>query len=123
MSAAAKRWKYLRRLLHFSQMDFEFAAWQMVYLFSAPQQVYRNFGYRKQTKLQFARDDPAFLVLLAAWLVVSSAGFALVLGITFGGFLKLLLYVIFVDCIGVGLVIATALWAVSNKYLLKSAFR
>ena len=28
--------------------------------------------YRKKTKAQFARDDPAFLVLLAGWLVVSS---------------------------------------------------
>lgn len=28
-------------------MDFEFALWQMLYLFVAPQKVYRNFGYRK----------------------------------------------------------------------------
>lgn len=28
-------------------MDFEFALWQMIYLFIAPQKVYRNFGYRK----------------------------------------------------------------------------
>lgn len=122
MSAAAKRYKYLRRLLHFRQMDFEFAFWQMVYLMSAPQQVYRNFQYRKQTKLQFARDDPAFLVLLAGWLVVSSAGFAFVLNIGFGAFVKFLLYVIFVDCIGVGLVVATALWALSNRYLLKPGY-
>jgi hypothetical protein len=119
MSAAAKRWKYLRRLLHFRQMDFEFAFWQMFYLLSAPRQVYRNFQYRKQTKLQFARDDPAFLVLLAGFLVLSSAGFAFVLGIGFWGYLKFLLYVIFVDCIGVGLVIASGLWALSNKYLLR----
>jgi hypothetical protein len=26
----------------------------------------------QETKAQFARDDPAFLVLLAAWLVISS---------------------------------------------------
>ena len=123
MSAAAKRYKYLRRLLHFRQMDFEFAFWQMIYLMTAPQQVYRNFQYRKQTKLQFARDDPAFLVLLAGWLVVSSAGFAFVLNIGFLEFVKFLLYVIFVDCIGVGLVIATLLWAVANKYLLKPSYR
>ena len=43
--------------------------------------MYRNFAYRKQTKLQFARDDPAFLVLLAGWLVVSSAFFSYELGI------------------------------------------
>merc|ERR1719414_1771839 len=116
-----KRWRYLRRLLHYRQMDFEFAFWQMVYLLSNPKVVYKNFTYRKKTKAQFARDDPAFLVLLAGWLVVSSAGFAVVLGIGFFSFVKFLLYVIFVDCIGVGLVIATMLWYVSNKFLLKNA--
>ena len=72
MSAAVKRWRYLRRLFHYKQMDFEFAFWQMVYLISNPKVVYKNFTYRKQTKAQFARDDPAFLVLLAGWLVISS---------------------------------------------------
>ena len=140
-------------------MDFEFALWQMLYLFYKPQQVYRNFQYRKvskykesektklsyfylqETKAQFARDDPAFLVLLAAWLIISSvrhifreihfnfsnfvlqAGFSLVLGIHFWGFLKFLLYVIFVDMVGVGLVIATALWYISNTFLLKPGVR
>jgi len=121
MSAAVKRWRYLRRLFHYKQMDFEFAFWQMVYLLSSPKVVYKNFTYRKKTKAQFARDDPAFLVLLAGWLVVSSAGFAVVLGIGFFSFIKFLLYVIFVDCIGVGIVIATILWFVSNKFLLKDA--
>ena len=108
MTAAMKRWRYLRRLLHYQQMDFEFAFWQMVYLISNPKVVYKNckkiilhytnclllnfahfnllytsnlkiyflsffsVTYRKKTKAQFARDDPAFLVLLAGWLVVSS---------------------------------------------------
>ncbi|MEJ1285256.1 unc-50 homolog [Cricetulus griseus] len=67
-TAGAKRYKYLRRLFRFRQMDFEFAAWQMLYLFTSPQRVYRNFHYRKQTKDQWARDDPAFLVLLSVWL-------------------------------------------------------
>lgn len=123
MSAAAKRYKYLRRIFHFRQMDFEFALWQMLYLFYKPQQVYRNFQYRKETKAQFARDDPAFLVLLAFWLIISSAGFSFVLGIHFYGFVKFLLYVIFVDMVGVGLVIATALWYISNNLLLKPGYK
>jgi len=122
MTAAAKRYKYLRRIFHFRQMDFEFALWQMIYLFYKPQQVYRNFSYRKETKAQFARDDPAFLVLLSAWLLVSSAGFSFVLGIHFWGFVKFLLYVIFVDCIGVGVVIATLLWYLSNRFLIKPGY-
>lgn len=36
-----------RRLVRFNQMDFEFALWQMLYLFISPQKVYRNFGYRR----------------------------------------------------------------------------
>lgn len=90
LSATTKSYKYLRRLLKFDQMDFEFALWQMLYLFVSPQKVYRNFNYRKrkcastdsnnissmgksflmftETKSQFARDDPAFLVLLSVCL-------------------------------------------------------
>lgn len=82
-TAGAKRHKYLRRLLHVRHMDFEFALWQMLYLFTSPQRVYRNFHYRKQTKDQWARDDPAFLVLLSVWLCVSTVGFGFVLDMGF----------------------------------------
>ncbi len=47
LSAAAKRYKFIRKLCHFQQMDFEYALWQMIYLFISPQKVYRNFHYRK----------------------------------------------------------------------------
>ncbi|XP_039288237.1 protein unc-50 homolog [Nilaparvata lugens] len=119
MSAAVKRYRYLRRLFKFEQMDFEFAFWQMTYLFIAPKKVYRNFNYRKETKSQFARDDPAFLVLLSFWLCVSSIGFVFVLGLGFWEFFKFLSYLIFVDCIALGICAATVLWIISNKYFLK----
>lgn len=119
MSAAWKRWRYIRRLAHFDQMDFEFAFWQMVYLMSAPDKVFRDFGYRKRTKLQFARDDPAFLVLLSGWLLITSAGFALVMGIGFLQYVKFLLLVVFVDCLGVGAVVATLMWFLCNRYLVR----
>lgn len=118
-SATAKRSKFLRRLVYFHHMDFEFALWQMLYLFISPQKVYRNFQYRKQTKDQFARDDPAFLVLLSFWLIVSSIGFSILLKLSFVQFLNFLLWVVFIDCIGVGLFIATFLWFISNHYLRK----
>ncbi|XP_043928122.1 protein unc-50 homolog [Protopterus annectens] len=119
-TAGAKRYKYLRRLFRFRQMDFEFAMWQMLYLFTSPQKVYRNFHYRKQTKNQWARDDPAFLVLLSIWLCVSTTGFGFVLGLGVFNMLKLLLWVVFIDCIGVGLLMATLMWFITNKYLLKT---
>jgi hypothetical protein len=51
-SAAAKRYKYLRRLLKFRQMDFEFAIWQVIHLFIAPQKVFRAFQYRKRMSVR-----------------------------------------------------------------------
>lgn len=73
-SATSKVHKFVRRLFKFQQMDFEYAAWQLAYLFYKPHQVYKNFNYRKQTKSQFARDDPAFLVLLIISFCVTSLG-------------------------------------------------
>lgn len=74
-----------------------------------------------ETKSQFARDDPAFLVLLTLWLVGSSVGFSLVLQFDLIKFVKFTLYVIFVDCIGVGICTASGLWYLSNRYLKKEA--
>ncbi|XP_023953975.1 protein unc-50 homolog [Bicyclus anynana] len=116
-SAAVKRYKYLRRLFKFNQMDFEFAAWQMVYLFVAPQKVFRNFNYRKHTKSQFARDDPAFLVLLSIWLFLSSICFALGMSLSWGQLVLFVLFVVFVDFIGTGILVSTFFWFISNKYL------
>ena len=88
----------------------------MVNLVIAPRKVYRNFVSRKQSKDQFARDDPAFLVLLAAFLCLSSALLTVVLGLGFVGFLKLLLWSVFVDCIGAGILVATVLWSFTNYF-------
>jgi len=120
MTAGAKCSRFFRRIVHFRHMDFEFACWQMIYLLVAPQKVYRNFLYRKRTKDQFARDDPAFLVVLSSVLAVSSIIYAVVMGLSFFGFFKFLLWVIFIDCIGSGLVIASILWLFSNRFLRRS---
>ena len=110
MTAMAKFNRFVRRLVHFRQMDFEFAAWQMLYLLIHPQTVYRKFVYRKRTKDQWARDDPAFLVLLAAALFFSSVLFAFVLNLSFSGFLAFFLWAVVVDCLIVGVTVATIVW-------------
>jgi len=104
-------------------MDFEFAFWQIVYLISAPHKVYKTAGYRKHTKSQYARDDPAFLVLLSAFLIVSTAGLALVLGLTFIDYFVLVGYVLLVDVVGAGMLVATSLWLLTNRFMLKPAAR
>lgn len=142
-------------------MDFEYAVWQMIYLFISPQKVYRNFHYRKSmslfvnkssqgrkinlrlfktgSKAQFARDDPAFLVLLGVWLcgrcrlkyrslasshmnlntfLVSSMVFSFYLDLSIINSIKFLLYTIFIDCLLLGAIVATAMWYVQKKIIL-----
>ncbi|XP_046853488.1 protein unc-50 homolog [Xenia sp. Carnegie-2017] len=115
--SVSKRWKYFRRIFKYRQMDFEFALWQMLYLFISPSKVYRNFEYHKHTKHQWARDDPAFLVILSIWLSVSCIGFSIVLQLGFFAFIRFTLWVVFMEFVGVGLLVATILWFISNKYL------
>jgi len=67
-----------------------------------------------------ARDDPAFLVLLSSWLIVSSIVFGVVMQLHFVGLVKFVLWVVFVDCIAVGLLIATIYWYIANRFLIKN---
>ena len=64
--------------------------------------------------LFFTRVNLPFYIVVTSdslsFLTVSSIGFAIALHIPFIGFLKFLLWVVFVDCIGVGLIIASLLW-------------
>ena len=114
-----RQYKFIRRIikLKFDQMDFQFALWQMFFLLTRPSKVYKNFLYRKHTKNHWARDDPAFLVLLALFLGLSSVLFAVILKLSVGGFFKFLLWVVFIDCIAVGVLIAGICWYITNKYL------
>ncbi|XP_015787088.1 protein unc-50 homolog [Tetranychus urticae] len=119
MSALKKCQKFLTRLTRINHMDFEFAFWQMIYLFVAPSKVYRSVYYRKQTKNRYSRDDPAFVVLLSFWFIISATGLSLVLRLPFIAFIKFLFWVVFIDCITIGLIVATLFWFIANKYLRK----
>lgn len=52
-------------------------------------------------------------MLLSLALVLSSVFYAVALGLSLWGFVKFILWVIFIDCIGAGVIIASALWLVS----------
>ncbi|KAI9494868.1 UNC-50 [Zychaea mexicana] len=107
----------IRRIFRFPQMDFEFALWQMGYLLIAPRRVYRNIYYHKQTKNQWARDDPAFLVLLASLLCVSAVAWGLVYGLGMIGILRAMLFMVFIDFLLVGSLVGTFTWFVTNRFL------
>ena len=50
--------------------------------------------------------------------LVSSIGFTIALHLGFFGFWKFLLWVVLFDCIGMGVLVATLLWLISNHFLL-----
>ncbi|ONM53590.1 UNC-50 family protein [Zea mays] len=66
---------YLRRIVKWQQMDIEYTFWQMVHLCTSPKVVYQHTKYHKQTKNQWARDDPAFVVILILFLVFATSAY------------------------------------------------
>lgn len=95
-----------------------------------------------ETKSQFARDDPAFLVLLIlcvfgkwihsflslaigltelnwrnTFIAVTSIGFTWTLDLTFAQTIFCILYIIVVDVIIIGIITTTFTWFVANQYL------
>lgn len=116
--ALLKVWKFCRRLLYIRQMDFQYALWQAHKLILNPQKLYQNFQYRKTTKGQFARDDPAFLVLLAATFAVLTLSFGIMVSLPLIDMLYVLLWMVGIDCIATGMLIATFFWFLGNRFLL-----
>jgi len=110
--------EYLRRILHYGQMDIEYTFWQMFYLCIKPSRVYRTTSWRKQTKNQWARDDPAFVAILIFFLAVASLAFAVAFrSETLFTLLRLMFWSAFVEFLGVGLFVATLGWFIANHYL------
>jgi len=108
---------YFRRIMNYPQMDFELALWQMLYLCLSPKRVYRNIYYNKQTKNHWARDDPAFVVVLATCILVSAFAYGLAYEFGFLGTLKLMFFMVIVDFLLVGFVVATMTWLFANRFL------
>jgi len=116
--ALVKVWKFCRRLFYVRQMDFKYAIWQILRLMINPQKLYQNFQYRKMTKGQFARDDPAFLVLLAGTFILSTLIFGIMVSLPVLDMLYVMLWMVCIDCIGFGMLTATVFWYFGNKFLL-----
>lgn len=89
--------------------------WNLIY---DPSAVFRNVKYHKQTKNQWARDDPAFVVVLMCFMLVSSLAFCIAFQVPgLYDILRIMLGSILVDFLGFGLIMASMGWSVSNKYL------
>jgi hypothetical protein len=94
-------------------MDLEYTFWQMFYLCVAPARVYRTTKLHKQTKNQWARDDPAFVVVLACMVAVASLAYAIAFQVSsVWTYVRIVISAILFDFLLIGVVVASASWCV-----------
>lgn len=110
---------YLRRILKPKQMDFEYTFWTMLQLLISPKTAYRHTAYHKQTKNLWARDDPAFILVISLLIVLASCAYCVAFSDTFGHAVLTILSVVSIDFVLLGCATATAGWLVSNNFLRK----
>ncbi|KAL3922901.1 MAG: hypothetical protein SGPRY_004394 [Prymnesium sp.] len=116
--------EFVQRMLQWRHMDFEYTLWQMVQLCVNPTRLYRTTLYHSRTKHAWARDDPAFVVVLMYLLLIASIAWSLAFGESSPiAILQLFTYVVFVDFVGFGAVLATVGWWLANNYMQTSSVR
>mmetsp|Transcript_1275 Transcript_1275/g.3836 ORF Transcript_1275/g.3836 Transcript_1275/m.3836 type:complete len:246 (+) Transcript_1275:403-1140(+) len=107
----------LRRILKPKQMDFEYTSWMMLQLCTSPKTAYRHTSYHKQTKNQWSRDDPAFVVITSGLVAVAATAYCLTYGHGFWSSVWAVLSAVVLDFLLIGFAIATAGWFLANKFL------
>ncbi|KAI4991400.1 hypothetical protein ZWY2020_039771 [Hordeum vulgare] len=105
---------YLRRIVKWQQMDIEYTFWQMVHLCTSPKVVYQHTKYPGN---QWARDDPAFIVILILFLVFATSAYCAAFGESAPHAALTIISVVFVHFLFAGLVLATLCWFLTNSYL------
>lgn len=110
--------QYARLALRYRQMDFEYALWLMTNLCVSPHTTFRTTLYHSRTKNRWARDDPAFVVVLLYLLFIASAAWSFAFSWrTPLQVIGLFLYVATVDFLLLGVGLATVAWWLANTYL------
>eukprot|EP01084_Bolivina_argentea_P256618 432107_1 len=110
--------EYLSRIFFLSQMDFQYALWQMSRLLVSPSRVYNSTKTRQLIRGQFARDDPAFIVILLSLMTILNIIYTIFFGHhSFWNFVAVILESIFFDFLLVTTILSSLFWFVTNKYL------
>ncbi|KAL6772117.1 hypothetical protein ACKKBG_A28980 [Auxenochlorella protothecoides x Auxenochlorella symbiontica] len=110
-------WIYLRRFFKPSQMDFQYTGWTMLQLLISPKTAYRHTSYHRQTKDHWARDDPAFVVLLAGIIALITAAYCIAFGPGLGGSLLIILAAVIRDFLIVGALVSLGGWLLATRFL------
>ncbi|XP_044481065.1 protein unc-50 homolog isoform X1 [Mangifera indica] len=109
--------QYLRRIIKWQQMDIEYTFWQMLHLCTSPKVVYQHTKYHKQTKNQWARDDPAFVVICSLLLSVATVAYCAVYDHSATHAVFVVISVLLFHFLITGAVLATCCWFLTNAYL------
>lgn len=116
--------EYLWRIMDYRQMDFEAGFDQMKTLATCnPHRVYKTSFYRKQMKGQWARDDPAFMVMQALLLVAAACAYGIALHfreLGLLGIVGLVCRTVLLDWLLFGVAAATLGWFLANAHLRQS---
>ncbi|XP_042475053.1 protein unc-50 homolog [Macadamia integrifolia] len=109
--------QYLRRIVKWQQMDIEYTFWQMFHLCTSPKVVYQHTKFHKQTKNQWARDDPAFVVICCLLLVVATSAYCVAYDHSVAHAVFTVTSVLFFHFFIAGMLLATCCWFLTNTYL------
>ncbi|XP_019441479.1 PREDICTED: protein unc-50 homolog isoform X1 [Lupinus angustifolius] len=112
---------YLRRIIKWQQMDIEYTFWQMLHLCTSPKVVYQHTKYHKQTKNQWARDDPAFVVICSLLLTVATLAYCAAYDHSTAHALFVVFSVLLFHFLLTGVFLATFCWFLTNAYLREEA--
>ncbi|XP_062090330.1 uncharacterized protein LOC133796702 isoform X2 [Humulus lupulus] len=102
--------QYLRRIIKWQQMDIEYTFWQMLHLCTSPKVVYQHTKYHKQTKNQWARDDPAFVVICSLLLAVATMAYCAAYDHSVGHAFFVVISVLIFHFLLTGILLATFCW-------------
>lgn len=117
-------YEFITRMIRFRHMDFEYSLWQMVQLCINPTRAYRTTLYHSRTKHCWARDDPAFVVVIIYLLLVAVVAWSLAFADRSPlAMLQLFMYVVTIDFLAVGAILASVGWWLANAYLHESPAR
>ncbi|DBA72070.1 hypothetical protein WJX79_005533 [Trebouxia sp. C0005] len=108
---------YLRRIIKPKQMDLEYTFWLMLQLCISPKTVYRHTSYHRQTKNQWARDDPAFVIVCAMLVACAALAYCVAFSSGLWHTLRNVASAVALDFLLVGFVICTTGWFLSNQFL------
>mmetsp|Transcript_19998 Transcript_19998/g.37126 ORF Transcript_19998/g.37126 Transcript_19998/m.37126 type:complete len:228 (+) Transcript_19998:527-1210(+) len=111
--------EYIRRAIQWRQMDLDYTFFQMLFICCSPKKLYQLASWRKRTKNQWARDDPAFIVILAAGLIVSSLAYSIAFRAGFVGFFLSSVWTILVELLACGAVCASVTHYITKNYMIK----